>query len=108
MHQGLLTLRGDNYAQFAEAYTNFHRSIELDPHFARPYVGLFELRLREVVPRLGATSPEEMRTIARKLKSSTNLAATHCAQSVISYYEWDFPQARRSIQEAIRAALSMN
>ncbi|MEK7676834.1 MAG: tetratricopeptide repeat protein [Verrucomicrobiota bacterium] len=103
--KGLLTLRGDNYAQFAEAYTNFHRSIELDPHFARPYVGLFELRLREVVPSLGATSPEEMRTIARKLKElGPNLAATHCAQSVISYYEWDFPQARRSIQEAIRAA----
>ena len=101
--KGLLILRGDNYAQLAEAYTNFHRTIELDPHFARPHVGLWELRTREVVPGLGATSPEELRMITRKLKElAPNLAATHCAESTISYHEWDFPHARESALQAIQ------
>jgi hypothetical protein len=53
--KGMLILRGDNYPQFAEAYTNFHQALELDPRFARPYIGLLELRLRESVPALGPT-----------------------------------------------------
>lgn len=50
--KGLLIIRGDNYTSIAEAYTNFHRAIQLDPYFARPFVGLFELRPWEEVPGL--------------------------------------------------------
>jgi serine/threonine protein kinase len=102
--KALLAVRGDNYAAFPEAYTNFHRAIELDPHFAGPYVGLLELRLRETVPALGPSTPEEMRTIARKLKDlAPDSAPANCAQSIVSWYEWKFPQAKRFILEAIKA-----
>src|SRR5439155_22551539 len=97
-------VRGDRYEEFAKAYTNFHRALERDPHFARPYVGLLELRLREAVPSLGAASPEEMRTIAGKLKElAPNLAATYCAQAIVNWFEWNFPQAKRFVLQAIKA-----
>src|SRR5262249_37045043 len=32
-------IRHESYAEFGQAYTNLHRAIELDPGFARPYVG---------------------------------------------------------------------
>jgi serine/threonine protein kinase len=102
--QGLMRIRGDNIAEFAEAYTNFHRAIERDPHFARPYIGLLELRLRESVPSLKAMPPEEMRIIAGQLQQlAPNLAATHCAQSIINWFDWNYPQARRCALRAIKA-----
>ena len=75
--KGLLTIRGDNYAEFAETYTNFHEAIKLDPHFAQPYVGLLELLLREGVPSLPPSRSQEMRRIADKLgELAPHLAAT--------------------------------
>jgi serine/threonine protein kinase len=67
--KALLVLRGDNRAAFAEAYTNLHRAIGLDSHFARPYVGLFELRSREITPELPPTSSEEIHSIAHRLEA---------------------------------------
>lgn len=103
--KALLVLRGDNYAQFAEAYTNLHRAIALDSNFARPYVGLFELRVREMVPSLGATSREELHSIVRKLKElelAPGLGVTLCAQSLAQYWDWEYPEAlelaRRSVE----------
>jgi tetratricopeptide (TPR) repeat protein len=102
--KGMFIIRGDNTAEFPHAYTNFHRAIELDPRYARPYVGLLELRLRESVPSLGAASPEEMRTIAQQLrKLAPNLAATHCAQAVLNWADWNYPQAQRCALQAIKA-----
>jgi tetratricopeptide (TPR) repeat protein len=102
--KGMLIIRGDNTAEFLLAYTNFHRAIELDPRYARPYVGLLELRLREYIPSLGLASPEEMLTIAQQLrKLAPNLAATHCAQSVVNWDEWNYLEALRSSLRAIKA-----
>src|SRR5262245_57329850 len=97
-------IRGDNYAAFAEAYTNFSEAIRLDPAFARAYAGLMELRDRESVPGLGPMKPEELRKIVRKLKDlAPNIAATHCAQSMLSYRDLDFLQARTSALKAMQA-----
>jgi tetratricopeptide (TPR) repeat protein len=102
--KGMLIIRGDNTAEFLLAYTDFHRAIELDPRYARPYVGLLELRLREYIPSLGLASPAEMRTVAQKLrKLAPNLAATHCAQSVVNWDEWNYPEALRCTLRAIKA-----
>jgi serine/threonine protein kinase/Tfp pilus assembly protein PilF len=102
--KGLYITRGDFQAQFAEAYTNFHRAIALDPSFARAYVGLFELRLRESVPSLGPTSFEEIRTITQKLEElAPHLAATYSAQSVVQYYDWNFQEAERYAALAVEA-----
>jgi len=102
--KGMLILQADSYPQFAEAYTNFHHALELDPHFARPYRGLLELRLRESVPALGPTSSEEMRGIARKLgELAPGTAPAYCAESVTSFYDWDFPRAEACGLRAIRA-----
>jgi len=100
----MLIIRGDNYRDFPRAYTNFNKAIKLDPNFARAYAGLLELRCREAVPGLGAMSLEELRRIAGKLKAlAPNLAATYCAQAIVSKWDWNFPQAEESILKAIKA-----
>src|SRR5689334_16220455 len=40
---------------------NLHRAIELDPHFARPYVGLLELVAREIVPGVKYLQEDNLR-----------------------------------------------
>jgi tetratricopeptide (TPR) repeat protein len=102
--KALLILRGDNHNAFTEAYTNLHRAIDLDPNFARPYVGLFELRGRERPPSLPATTLEEMRTINRRLKElAPNLGVTYCCQSLVDYEDLNFPNALDNARRATRA-----
>ncbi|MCI0540588.1 MAG: tetratricopeptide repeat-containing serine/threonine-protein kinase, partial [Verrucomicrobiales bacterium] len=102
--KAMLVLRGDNRAAFGEAYTNLHRAIALDANFARPYVGLFELRSREGVASLGPASLGEMHTIAQRLHVlAPDLGATHCAQSLVHFYEWDFPEALARARQSVKA-----
>jgi serine/threonine protein kinase len=102
--KGLVILRGDNYAQSAEAYTNFQLAIELDTNFARPYVGLVELSLREPTPIDLPTNTTDMRVLAGRLKQLTpQLGATAIAQSIVNYYDWDFFIARHFALQAIKA-----
>jgi serine/threonine protein kinase len=102
--KALYALRGDSYDEFKAAYTNFNEAIRLDPNFARPYVGLFELQLREVVPGLPVTTPEVLRSLARHLEQlAPDLAATYCAQSAVAWSDWKYPEAERRALQAIRA-----
>jgi serine/threonine protein kinase len=105
--KGLKIIRSDNYAELPEAYTNFQKAIALDPEFARPYIGLMEMGLREPVPASEATDPETMRGLAAKLKKlAPHLGATAVAQSIVSYYDWDFPAAERFAKQATKASPS--
>jgi serine/threonine protein kinase len=100
--EGLLIVRGDIYDEFGKAYTNFQKAIELDPGFARPYVGLLELQLHEWLPEIKSMNQEELGTIVNKLeKLGPNLATTHYARAFLSYRALDYPQSRKSIQKAI-------
>ncbi len=100
---GLNIIRGDFYADFPKAYTNFHKAIELDSHFARPYVGLLELLLREGHPNVKSGQPE-LRNVAQKLEDlSPRLAATYCARSIMSWFDWNYPEAKRFAEQAIEA-----
>ena len=104
--KGLLILRGDNYAEIGAAYADFTNAIKLDPNFARPYVGLLELRVREDlnIPAMPETTMDDLRSIAQHLERlAPHLAATHIAQAVINWSELKFPEAERSMQEAIKA-----
>jgi tetratricopeptide (TPR) repeat protein len=103
-NKGLYILRGDNFAEFATAYTNFNQAIALDPNFARPYVGLLDLRVPETISGVPYPTLDDMRTIARRLERlAPRLAATYCARSVVDWGEWNFPQAERDGLESIRA-----
>jgi tetratricopeptide (TPR) repeat protein len=103
-NSGMEILRGDNYTEFAEAYTNFNKAIALDPHFARPYVGLLEMRVREDVPGIPDSTPKVMRDIAQHLEQlAPHLAATYVAKGVVNYSECNFAEAERCLQAAIRA-----
>jgi serine/threonine protein kinase len=102
--KGMLIIRGDNFVEFAEAYTNFHQAIALDAHFAQPYAGLLELRVRESVPTLPPTTSEELRDITTKLgQLAPNSAAAYCAQSIVSFYDWDFPRAQECALRSIKS-----
>jgi tetratricopeptide (TPR) repeat protein len=102
--KALLDVRGDHYAAFPAAYTNFHRAIKQDRLFARPYVGLLELRLREHHPGLPPNRAEELRLCASKLNElASNSAPAYCAQSIVSWYNWKYPEAKRFIIQAIKA-----
>jgi tetratricopeptide (TPR) repeat protein len=102
--KGMYILRGDNYGAFLEAYTNFNNAIARDPNFARPYVGLLEMRVRELIPGMPESTPEVMRELAQHLERlAPHLAATYCAKSVASYGEWKWPEAERWSLAAIKA-----
>jgi tetratricopeptide (TPR) repeat protein len=103
--QGLKIIRSDNYAELPKAFADFQKAITLDSAFARPYIGLMEMGLREPVPASEATDPETMRKLAAKLKElAPHLGATAVAQSIVSYYDWDFPAAERFAKQAIQAS----
>jgi serine/threonine protein kinase len=104
--KAIYILRGDNYREIGAAYTNFHEAIKLDPNFARPYVGLLELEVREDVhvPGFPRSSVEDLRAITDYLKRlAPHLAPTYCAQSVESWSDWNYPEAERFAREAIKA-----
>ena len=102
--KALRNLRADNQRGFPEVYTNLHRAIQLDPNFAKPYVGLLELRLRESMPGVKYPPEENERTITRRLMElASESAAAHCGQAILSYYDWDFPRAERHARRTIQA-----
>jgi tetratricopeptide (TPR) repeat protein len=99
--KAMAVIRNDTSREFREAYTNFHRAIELDPHFARPYVGLLEFRLRDSQPFV----TESLGNLATKLKElAPRSGATATAQAVVSYYDWNFPAAERYALQAIKTS----
>jgi len=125
--KALANLRADNQRSYPEVYTNLHRAIELDPNFARPYVGLLEMHLRENMPGVNYPPKENERTITRRLvgplwawrdnawgqenertitrrlvELAPDSAAAHCGQFILAYYDWDFPRAERHARRAIQ------
>jgi len=103
--KGLAIIREDNYTQLPEAYAYFTNAISLDPHFARPYVGLLEMALRDPGNVLTPMAAEELRKRAAAcLKElAPKLGATFVAQSINSYYDWNFPAAERYVLQGIKA-----
>jgi tetratricopeptide (TPR) repeat protein len=102
--KAMYILRGDDFMQIAEAYTNFNRAIALDPNFARPYVGLLEIHVREASPGVPKPTVEIMRGIARHLEQlAPDLAATYVAQAVVNWSDWKYPESERCILKAIKA-----
>jgi hypothetical protein len=104
--KAMYILRGDNFTEIGTAYTNFHKAIALDPNFARPYVGLLELRVREdvLVPGLKMATTDELRLIAWHLeKLAPHLAATYIAQAAINYSDRKFAEAEQCELAAIKA-----
>ena len=102
--KAMYILRGDDFMQIAEAYTNFHRAIALDPNFARPYVGLLEIHVRESSPGVPRSTPEVMRGIARHLERlAPDLAATYVAEAVVNWSDWNYPESERCMLKAIKA-----
>ncbi len=101
--KAFLTLHDDNYAEYPEAYTNFHKAIKLDSHFVRPYVGLLELLLREGNPDVNAEPDELRKTTGKLITLAPHLAATYCARSILCYEDWDFPAATRYAFQATKA-----
>jgi tetratricopeptide (TPR) repeat protein len=96
-------IRDDIYDEFSEAYSNLLKAARLDPRFARPYIGMLELRLRETFPGVPPAKTSEMKEIANKLNELlSNSAPAYCAQSVIQFYDWHFLQAEQCAQKAIK------
>jgi tetratricopeptide (TPR) repeat protein len=103
--KGMAIIRLDNYAQLAQAYAYFTNAIALDPQFARPYIGLLEMALRDQGAVLTPAAAVEMRRqAAASLKAlAPGLSATYVAQSINSYYDWDYPAAERYAIQGIKA-----
>jgi serine/threonine protein kinase len=100
--EGFQIIRGDRYAEFGRAYTNFIRAKDLDPDFAQPYAGLLELQ-REWQPGIKMLDGEELRSIVRKLERLGPFAVTHLAEARLRYQTLDFPGASNAMQQAIEA-----
>jgi serine/threonine protein kinase len=104
--KAMYILRGDNYAELLAAYSNFNAAITLDPNFARPYVGLMELRSREDVnvPGMPPETTGEFREIARRLEQlAPDLAATHCVKSMVLCSDWRLAESMQEALEATKA-----
>jgi tetratricopeptide (TPR) repeat protein len=102
--KGMDVIRDDMYEQFGEAYSNLLKAAELDPSFARPWVGLLELRLRERIPDVGPMTTSELQRIADNLDTLLpHSAPAYCAQMVIEFCDCHFPQAEDLAKKAIAA-----
>jgi tetratricopeptide (TPR) repeat protein len=103
-YKAMNIVAADNSAELPLAYTNFLKAIALDTNYVQPLVGLFKLRTQNRMPGLPPLNLEEFRAIVLKLQQlAPNLAATLEAQSRMSYFELDFPQAERQILKALDA-----
>ena len=101
--KALRNLRGDNQRGFPEVYTNLHRAIDLDPHFARPYVGLLELVRREHLTGVKYLPEDNERSYTQRLvELAPESAAAQCGEAGIAFFDWDFPAAERHVRRAIR------
>ena len=101
--KAVLILREENYAGVPQAYTNFHRAIELAPDYVRAYAGLFNLLLRQATPGLHE-EPGELQKVEQKLiELAPQSSAAAVAQSSLSFGAWDFPAAKRYALQAIKA-----
>jgi len=98
--KALAVIREDNYVQFPDAYTNFQEAIKYDPYFARPYVGLLEMAVRDPPPHMETAVLRKI-VAARLRELAPDLGATAVAQSVLYFYALDFPNARRYAEQAI-------
>jgi serine/threonine protein kinase len=102
--KAMAVVRNDDYTNFAEAYMNFKEAITLDPNFAHPYVGLLELSRCEPSPGVPPFTADDFRNIAQHLNQlAPHSAATCCAQSIVNWNEWHYPEAVRDAQTAIKA-----
>jgi tetratricopeptide (TPR) repeat protein len=101
--KALRQLRSDAHGEFPGVYSDFHDAIKLDPHFARPYVGLVELVARETLPGVTYLPEDNQRALTRRLvELAPECAAARCAEAGIAYYDWDFPTAEREARRAIK------
>jgi serine/threonine protein kinase/tetratricopeptide (TPR) repeat protein len=103
--KGLAIIREDNNAQLTEAYSYFTNAIKLDTNFARPYVGLLEMALRDSGTVLTSLEAVKIRHEAADhlKKLAPDLGATFVAQSINSFYRWDFYTAEQFALQAIKA-----
>jgi tetratricopeptide (TPR) repeat protein len=102
--KGLNILRADSVAEFKAAYTDFNEAVVRDPNFARPYVGLLDLRAREYVPGIPAATTEVMRDIMQHLDTlAPDLPATHVVEAIVNWSDWHYPEAERCLWQATNA-----
>jgi tetratricopeptide (TPR) repeat protein len=65
-------------------------------------VGLLELQLRENTPGVEYPPTENLRTITQRLvELAPDSAAAHCGQSILNFYDWDYPSADGHARRAI-------
>ena len=97
-------LRADAIDKFPQVYANLHRAADLDTNFAKPYIGLLELRLRQYDPGPGKAPPDEIGIITERLsKLAPRHSATLCAQAITNWSHGDFSRAEECALDAIEA-----
>jgi len=103
--EGLYSSRKRTPEGIQAGIDKFQRAARLDPRFALPHAGLFEMyvaqanNLNEPPLDLGA----KLRASAQALKElDNNLAETHTAQAWVKTEEWNWAEAEREYQQAIQ------
>jgi len=89
--------KGERYA----AMEYFQKATQIDPHFARAYVGLVDAHTPNVTPR-----PEEISIVQdalqKALAADPTLSDTHLHLARFKeFHDWDFVAAEREFQRAI-------
>src|SRR5213079_611223 len=81
-HRAMGIMRGDDYQKLGEAYTNFVEATRLDPNFAKAYVALFEMHVRQTFFGMPPGEPDQMRKLGAKLEElAPSSSATHVARA---------------------------
>ncbi len=102
--QAMTIVRNDDYTNFANAFNNFRAAITQDPNLARPYVGLLELSRCEPSSGVPAFTPADFYNIAQHLnRLAPHSAAAYCAQSIVEWQDWRYPEALGDARAAIKA-----
>jgi eukaryotic-like serine/threonine-protein kinase len=79
----------------------FQKAIQIDPSFARAYVGLVDAHTPNVTPPPGEVSIVQD-ALQKALAADPSLSDAHLHLARLKeYHDWDFPSAEREFQRAI-------
>lgn len=90
-----------------KAAESFRKAIALDPAYARAYAGLADCYNQLGTVMIGGQSPSQSRKLAlaaagRALEIDPELAEAHAVFGYSNLYEWNWEQARSSLEQAIK------
>ena len=96
-------IEADDYKRYGFAWSNLNTAVQIDTNFTAAYALMSQMAIGEA----WAINVEDRILTLRKLASrlmtlDSRLAESHCAESCVQFFDWEFDKAEKSIRRAIQ------